>query len=62
MTQKSLVAAALVIVLALSPSVSECLRAHRDEDDQRHRWLLWSWVTLVVILALVAGEALLGGA
>lgn len=60
MTQKSLVAAALVIVLALSPSVSECITAHKE--DSEHRWVMWGWIALVVILALVAGEMMLGGA
>lgn len=60
MNAKALTAAALVIVLALSPSINECINAHKDEAS--HRWWLWGWVAVVVILALVAGEELLGGA
>ncbi len=58
MTSKALMAAAVVIALALSPSIAECLKAHQEEDGRR--WLLWGWVALVVILALTAGETLLG--
>lgn len=57
MSTKALTAAALVILLALSPSINECIKEH--EQGGRH-WLLWGWVILVVIMALVAGEELLG--
>lgn len=57
---KSLLAAALVIALALSPSVGECLRAGQEQHP--NRYLLWGWAALVVILAVVAGEEILGAA
>ena len=57
---KALTAAALVIALALSPSISECLQAHQQGHPQA--WLIWSWIGLVVLLALVAGDVLIGGA
>ena len=57
---KALTAAALVIALALSPSISECLQAH--EQQHPNRWLLWGWAGLVILLAVVAGEELIGGA
>ncbi len=60
MSIKALTAAALVIVLALSPSISECITAHKEEHS--HRWAMWGWVILVIILALIAGEELLGAA
>ena len=56
---KALLAAAVVIALALSPSISECIQAHKD--DAPHKLMLWGWVSLVVILAVVAGEEILGG-
>lgn len=57
---KALLAAAVVIALALSPSISECLKAH--QEDHPNKPLLWGWVAVVVILAVVAGEEILGGA
>lgn len=59
MTTKALTAAALVIVLALSPSVGECLKAH--QEDHPNKPLLWGWVGLVVVLALAFGEEFMGG-
>lgn len=56
---KGLIAGAAIIALALSPSISECIQAHKD--DQPHKLLMFGWVALVVILALVAGEEILGG-
>ena len=56
---RALLIPAVVIALALSPSISECISAHRD--GQSHAWVLWAWVALVALLALVAGEELLGG-
>lgn len=54
MTLKSLLTAAVVIALALSPSVSECIQAHKE--DAEHRWILWGWIALVSVLALAFGE------
>lgn len=59
MTTKALTAAALVILLALSPSISECIKEH---EQGGRKWLMWGWVALVVVMALVAGEELVGGA
>lgn len=56
---KPLIIAAAVIALALSPSIKECVQAHRDGDP--HRFLIFGWAALVVILAFVAGEEILGG-
>ena len=60
MTVKALLAAAVVIALALSPSVGEVLSAHRD--DTHHRWILSGWVLLVIVLALSFGEEMFGAA
>lgn len=57
---KPLLAAAVVIALALSPSIGECLKAH--QEDHPNRYLLTYWVLLVVILAFVAGESIIGAA
>ncbi len=57
MTSKGLLAAAVVIALALSPSITECLRTHRD--GERHEvWITWAWFALVTILAVLFGEQL----
>ena len=58
LTPRSLVISAVVIIIALSPSVSECVRSHQEGDG--HRWLQWGWVALVVVIALLGGEAILG--
>lgn len=60
MTTKSLLAAAVVIALALSPSISECISAH--EEGGTKRVIMWGWIILVVILALVFGEQLFAAA
>jgi hypothetical protein len=57
-TPRSLIISAVVIIIALSPSVSECLSDHQQEAP--HRWLQWGWVALVVIIALLGGEAIMG--
>ena len=56
---KGLLAAAAIIALALSPSISECIQAHKD--DAPHKLMMFGWVALVVLLAVVAGEEILGG-
>ena len=56
---KGAIAAAAIIALALSPSISECIQAHKD--DHPHKLLMFGWVALVVLLAVVAGEEILGG-
>lgn len=57
---KSLLAAAVVIALALSPSIGECVRA--QQEQHANRYLLFGWAALVIILAIVAGEEILAGA
>lgn len=58
MSPRALVAAAAVLVIALSPSVAECVKAHKDGED--HAWVLWAWVALAVIVAVLFGEELVG--
>lgn len=57
---KQLLIAAVVIALALSPSVAECVNAHQEDHPQK--WILWAWIALVVILAFTAGDVIMGGA
>ena len=57
---KQLLIAAVVIALALSPSIAECVQAH--EQDHPRKWVLWAWIALVVILAFTAGDVIMGGA
>ena len=58
MSVKGLLIAALVIVLALCPSVTECINAH--EQGHPRLWLFWGWIILVSVLAVAAGEELMG--
>lgn len=59
MSPKSLVAAAAVLVIALSPSVAECVQSHQERNP--HTWALWAWIGLAVIVAVLFGEQMFGG-
>lgn len=59
MRPKALTAAAAVLVIALSPSVAECIEAHQEE--KRHSWALWAWIALAVVIAVLFGEEMMRG-
>ena len=59
MTPKALTAAAAVLVIALSPSVAECVQAHQEGNP--HSWILWAWIALAVVIAILFGEQMFQG-
>lgn len=58
LSAKSLLAAAAVMVVALTPSVSDCLQTH-DQAPQ-HSWKLWLWIGIAAIIAVLFGESMMG--
>ena len=58
MTPKALLAAAALLVVSLTPSVTDAAEAH--EDKPQHRWLIYLWFALVVVIALAFGEVMMG--
>lgn len=59
MSPKALAAAGAVLVIALSPSIAECIQTH--QDGAPHNWMLWAWVALVVAVAVFFGEEMVRG-
>lgn len=59
MSPRALIAAAAVLVIALSPSIAECVQSHQDGNP--HTWVLWAWVALAVIVAVLFGETMIKG-
>ena len=57
--QKQLTIAAVVLVIALTPSIADCARAHQEAPHLLP--LIYGWVLLAVIVAVLAGECLLAG-
>ena len=55
-TPKALLAAAAVLIVALTPSVSDCLAM--AEDRPHHLWVLWLWIALAAVIALAFGETM----
>jgi len=60
MSIRALSLGALFLVAALSPSIVDLVRSHR-EDPAMRPWA-WGWVALAVIAVALAGEELLGAA
>lgn len=60
MSSKALTATAAVLVIALSPSVAECVQSHQEQNP--HTWVLWAWIALAVVVAVMFGEQMFGGA
>ena len=58
LSPKSLLAAAAVMVVALTPSVADCLSMH--EEAPQHSWKLGLWIGVAAIIALLFGEQLMG--
>lgn len=54
-----MVAAAAVLVIALSPSIAECVQAH--QEGNAHTWVLWAWIVLAVMVAVMFGETMMKG-
>lgn len=59
MTPKAMVAAAAVLVIALSPSIAECVQSHQDANP--HTWALWAWIALAAVVAALFGEQMMKG-
>ncbi len=59
LTTKTLLIAAVLLIIALTPSVDDLLQAH--QDDKPHRWFLWGWVGLAAVVGLAFGEEISGG-
>lgn len=57
-TPKALLAAAAVMVVALTPSIADCATIH--EEAPHHAWKLWAWIGLASIIAILFGEAMMG--
>lgn len=58
MTPKALLAAAALLVVSLTPSVTDAAQAH--EDRPQHRWLIYGWFALVLVICLLFGDQLMG--
>lgn len=58
LSPKSLLAAAAVMIIALTPSVSDCLVTH--EQAPQHTWKLMLWIGVAAIIAVLFGESLMG--
>ncbi len=60
MTVRQLTIAAALIVVALTPSIADVAHAHTSE---RHMLpVLWGWIALAVVIALLLGDELTGRA
>lgn len=59
MTTRALLIAAILLIIALTPSVTDLVQAH--QQGAPHTKLLWGWVALAFILALAFGEEITGG-
>ncbi len=60
MSIKQLTIAAVVLVIALTPSVADVAACHEERPHQLP--LVYGWILLAVVVAILAGETLLGGA
>ena len=58
MSVKALLAAAAVMVIALTPSVADCVSIH--EDKPQYRWVLYLWIALALAIAVAWGESMMG--
>lgn len=56
---KGLLAAAALLVIALTPSVADC--ALVADHSPGKKWMLWGWVALAVVIAIFFGERMMGG-
>jgi hypothetical protein len=57
MTKRQLTIAAVVLIIALTPSVTDLAQAHQENHPSLP--LLWGWVALAAVVALLAGEELM---
>ena len=58
MSVKQLTIAAVVLVVALTPSVADVAHAHMSAPHLIP--LVWGWIALAAIVALLAGDVLTG--
>lgn len=59
LTPRALLLAAILLIIAVTPSVTDLVQAHQQSAP--HLPLLWAWVALALIIALAYGEELTGG-
>jgi hypothetical protein len=57
---KTLTGAAALLVVSLTPSVTDCLKAHSEDAPPSHRIIIWAWVALAVVVSILFAEAFLG--
>ena len=57
---KTLTGAAALLVVSLTPSVTDCLKAHSDDAPPAHKWVIWGWVALAIVISTLFAEQFLG--
>jgi hypothetical protein len=57
-TQTTLLLAGVILIIALTPSVSDMIEAH--QTDLPHKGFLWLWVGGAILVAVLYGEVALG--
>lgn len=57
-TRTTFLVAGVLLIIALTPSVSDIIEAH--QEDLPHKGLLWGWIVAAVLTAFLFGEVALG--
>jgi len=56
--ERTLLTAAVILIIALTPSIKDVIDAHQEDHPQK--LLLWGWIALALVVALAFGEVITG--